>query len=265
MKDLDKHLLVIQEDNISEFDPLTATAVVGTAYLISSLSFFFYSVGEISRALKVDKTLSDRMNIITGEKGRWKVHIYPDPKSPNAFALGMGRHIFVTTGLLEILSKREVEAVLIHEIHHNKNKDAYKSLAYKHSFFYLVTFLALSTAAAFSLPLGILAFILLNKAINISHALVLGRRQEIKADKYTIQFGYEKDLISAFHKIDAVVEKMYRQKPCGNWCQLERKVSEMIDEHPSTKTRVETILKTSDKLGKQSIVKLKDKIARSFK
>ncbi|MFW9871766.1 MAG: M48 family metallopeptidase [Candidatus Thorarchaeota archaeon] len=263
MKNLDKYLDRIQEEKLTEIDPLIGTAVAGTAYLIGSLAFFLYSVREITRSLKVHKPLTERINMILSSGNHWVVHIYPHPM-PNAFALGMGRHIFVTQGLIKMLSQRELEAVLLHEVHHNKNKDTYKHMAYKHSFFYLITFLALSTSS-FSLPLGILSFIMMTKANNIAYALLIGRKMELKADKFSSKYGYGKDLISAFEKIDKEIERMYRKQSCGQWCQLERKVSDLIDEHPTTKKRVETILKKSDKLTKSNLVKLKDTIARIFK
>ncbi len=261
MTNLDRQLQQLQNDNLQEIDPLTGSAILGTGYLISVLTFFLYTAGDISRALKPDKKLSNRINLILGTKNYWIVHKYPE-KTPNAFALGMGRHIFITTGLLDFLIPREVEAVLLHEIHHNKNKDAYKSLAYKHSFFYLITFIALSIS---SFPLGILAFLLMIKANNILHARLLGRSQEIKADKFSVKYGYGKELISAFQKIDKIIQKIHSSKPCGKWCQFERKVSDIIDEHPSTKKRTEIILRSADKIKKMTFTRMKDYIMRIFK
>lgn len=54
-----------------------------------------------------------------------KVYIIDDP-APNAFATGRNpQHasVAVTTGLMEIMDKREVEAVLAHEISHVQNYD----------------------------------------------------------------------------------------------------------------------------------------------
>ncbi len=54
-----------------------------------------------------------------------KIYIIDDP-SPNAFATGRDpRHsaIALTTGLLEILNKQELESVIAHELTHIKNRD----------------------------------------------------------------------------------------------------------------------------------------------
>lgn len=54
-----------------------------------------------------------------------KVYIVPSP-SPNAFATGRNPShsaVAVTTGILDLLSKEELEGVLAHEIAHIKNRD----------------------------------------------------------------------------------------------------------------------------------------------
>ena len=59
-----------------------------------------------------------------------KVYIMNDP-SPNAFATGRNpktASVAVTTGLLEIMDKREVTAVLAHEMGHVKNYDILVSM-----------------------------------------------------------------------------------------------------------------------------------------
>jgi len=262
MNYLDTQLQVIQGEELTEFDPLTGTLAIGTGYLVGSLAFFFLLVGSMINSLKTDKPLTDKINAILNSGNRWVVHRFPD-KSPNAFALGMGRHVFVTDGLIKLLSERELEAVLLHEVHHNKNKDTYKQLAYKHSFFYLIAFLALSTN---SFPLAILVFLLLTRVNDIAHARLLGRRAEAKADRHAVEHGYAKDLISALEKIDNFVKQQMRKKPCGKICQIERKLSEMIDEHPTTKKRVELILRQADKLTKlKTFKRIKNTLVRIMK
>jgi heat shock protein HtpX len=54
-----------------------------------------------------------------------KVYVVRDP-APNAFAAGRDvrhGHVAVTTGLLEVMSRRELEGVVAHEIAHLKNRD----------------------------------------------------------------------------------------------------------------------------------------------
>jgi len=263
MTDLNKHLERIQED------PITVAGVVGTAYLLASFATLLFTAATMSSSLKVDKKLSRQMNKIMDSGNRWIVHEFPD-QSPNAFAFGFGRHIFMTTGLRRLLNQREVEAVLLHEISHNKNKDTYKSMAFRHSLFYLITFVGFSIAmATASFPLGFLAFILLINSSSIAEARIIGRRAEIRADDNAIRYGYGKDLASGLKKVDKIIDRMYASKKCGKFCQLERKVSDAIDEHPPIKKRIETILQKTEQLNKilksRNLQKIKNFLGVEFK
>jgi len=262
MDDLNTYLDYIQEDKLNEFDPFSMAAIVVTSKLVVTLAYFLFLAAAIRKSLKVDKDLSKRMNEILNSGDHWIVHNYPDA-TPNAFALGMGRHIFITDGLKSILTQREIEAVLLHEIQHNKGKDTYKHMAFKHSFYYLVTTLAL-TVSSVSYPLAILSFLILVKATNIAASRIVGRRAEIKADKFTVQYGYGKDLITSLEKIDKYMKKIYTSKPCGKFCQLERKISETLDEHPTTKARVEMILKSIEKTKDMSFPKIKEFVSKAL-
>jgi heat shock protein HtpX len=54
-----------------------------------------------------------------------KVYVIPDP-APNAFATGRNKHhaaVAVTSGLLQILNKTELEGVIAHELSHVGNRD----------------------------------------------------------------------------------------------------------------------------------------------
>ena len=67
------------------------------------------------------------MSIAAGLPVTPDVRIVDDP-SPNAFAAGIRpqtSYIGVTTGLLRVMPKRELEAVLGHEISHVRNRDTY--------------------------------------------------------------------------------------------------------------------------------------------
>ena len=73
------------------------------------------------------RRLVENVSIAAGLPVTPDVRIVDDP-SPNAFAAGIRpqtSYIGVTTGLLRVMPKRELEAVLGHEISHVRNRDTY--------------------------------------------------------------------------------------------------------------------------------------------
>jgi len=73
------------------------------------------------------RRLVENVSIAAGLPVTPDVRIVDDP-SPNAFAAGIRpqtSYVGVTTGLLRVMPKRELEAVLGHEISHVRNRDTY--------------------------------------------------------------------------------------------------------------------------------------------
>lgn len=246
--DIDKYLNQIQEDQIQELEPVTtAVLYIGTKLVILNFAMFLLMTYSLKKSMKVDKKLTKKINKIL-KKSKWIVHIVPD-KSPNAFAIG-GNHIFITTGLKKMLNEREVEAVLLHEVYHNKGLHIYKKMAYDYPLFYLMAAAAvyITVGTGGNFILGFMAFILMSKVAGIPYAISVGRRHESKADEYAIQFGYGRDLANALKKLEKQYLKLMAKKECGKICQLSEKIGEAIDEHPPIKKRIETILKKADKL-----------------
>jgi heat shock protein HtpX len=107
--------------------------VVGIAMLYALIEYFAAShiAMAISGGREIQKKdspelfrLVENLTITTGLPMP-KVYIIDDP-APNAFATGRNpQHamVAVTTGLLNIMDKRELEAVLAHEISHIQNYD----------------------------------------------------------------------------------------------------------------------------------------------
>lgn len=269
MSRFDKYLEEIQP--VQEMDPLTTVAVgtlaVGTLRLASNLISFLLITSALVKQIKVDPKQTKQLNnILKGSK--WVVHSYPE-KSPNAFAIG-GKHVFITTGLTKILNQKEIDAVLLHEVFHNKDLHIWKQFASDHSFFYLVVFVSLSIAFSTGLfYLGAVAFVLSNSLYRVLYNRLVGRKHEIKADEFAVKYGYGKELISALDKMEKIVQKMQSKKYCGNLCQVERKISDAIDEHPPFKKRVEMILRKTDELGKviksKNFAKIKKFVIGFFK
>ncbi len=119
-------------------DPYITWFVIGFAAIYALIQYF--AAGNLAMALngahEIQKKDSpelyrivENLCIATGLPMP-KVYIIDDP-APNAFATGRNpQHamVAVTTGLMEIMDKREIEAVLAHELGHVKNYDILVSM-----------------------------------------------------------------------------------------------------------------------------------------
>jgi len=91
-------------------------------------------VARMTHAIELDpdqlrplRRLVENVSIAAGLPTTPEVRIVDDP-SPNAFAAGLRpqtSYLGVTTGLLRVMPKRELEAVLGHEVSHVRNRDTY--------------------------------------------------------------------------------------------------------------------------------------------
>jgi heat shock protein HtpX len=114
---------------------LGIVALVGAAlYAFFALLSSRRMVASMTRAeqigpdqLKPLRRLVENVSIAAGLPVTPDVRIVDDP-APNAFAAGLRpqtSYLGVTTGLLKTMPKRELEAVLGHEISHVRNRDTY--------------------------------------------------------------------------------------------------------------------------------------------
>ena len=250
---IDYYLDKLREDtNLTEIEPMTmgiVAGLVGTGLVVGNLISFFMGVRAFKNSIKVDKKLSERINEILKSDNTWKVHIFPDV-APNAFAIS-GNDVFITTKLVNILTEREIDAVLLHEIYHNKDLHVWKKLAFDSAFTYLVVFVSVTTSLTLFIPLlGFIVAFLLREVGTAAYARMIGRRHEYKADEFAVQYGYGPELVSSLTKIEGWANKIKSSKKCEKWCQLERKISDAIDEHPPFKKRVEIILRKTNELNR---------------
>ncbi|MEK7548559.1 MAG: M48 family metalloprotease, partial [Patescibacteria group bacterium] len=105
---------------------LIALVQAGTAYFAGDKIALAVSGAKLADRQQFDQLhdLVENLAIATGLP-KPRVYIINDP-APNAFATGRNpKHsaVAVTTGLLELLDKRQLEAVLAHELAHVKNND----------------------------------------------------------------------------------------------------------------------------------------------
>jgi len=261
---IDKQLETIQQEKvIQEIDPVTV-GVVGSVLVVSNFILILFQSMAIAKQIKVDPTLTKRLNKILDHPEKYIVHIFKD-KSPNAFSMGFGKHIFVTSKLLKMLSSKEIDAVLLHEVYHSKSKHMYQDLAYTYTTWYLAVFVAFSIPII-SLPIVAIIFFIMTQLLDIPYRITVGRIHEYNADSYAAKQGYGDYLISAFKKLEGYGKTLAEKskKQCGTWCQVINKVDRALDEHPSDKKRIENILKVINKLKSASYGKIKDFVTKAW-
>ena len=115
-----------------DFSLLIVVAIVAFAYAI----FSWFSAGRIVAAVTGAKPANraeyprlyhvlETVAIAAGMPETPPVYVIDDP-APNAFAAGRSpkaAYVAVTTGLLSMMSERELEGVLAHELSHVRNRD----------------------------------------------------------------------------------------------------------------------------------------------
>jgi Zn-dependent protease with chaperone function len=219
-----------------EISPSTLMAILVFLQMIFMIAAMYFMS---KRSPKYEKIIQD----ITGET-RWKVRILP-VSEPNAMANAIGTSsIFITTGLVKIMTERELTSVMLHEVKHLRTLDSLQQLGARTSIIGFLFGLAIkfantnpSLSLAFTMY-AMIAVILLPTAVNVT----LGRWHETKADQYTVKFGYGQDFISALKKIEAWIKRQLARQKCGKICMLIRKVASSLDEHPEAKKRIEKVL-----------------------
>ena len=262
MKYLETKLNVIQE-----VEPIT-TITISTAIVISHLVTLLLVTSSIIKQTKVSKKYSKQINRILKSGNKWIVHIYASP-TPNAFSFGFGRHLFLTSTVVKILTDDEINSILLHEAYHSSKKHIVKELAYKYPFYYIVVFVIMnSVTSGIMFPLVFLAIFILDKVGDIAFDITIARRMEYNADSYAAKHGYGQELISALDKISNWIEAHTRKK-CGKWCQIIRTLDKVISDHPSYKKRVENILKHTTQLAKvlktKNFGKIKEFVIKMWK
>jgi heat shock protein HtpX len=114
---------------------LAVVALIGAAiYGIFALLRHRSIVSSLTHAREVDpesirplRRIVDNVSIAAGLPKTPEVRIVDD-QAPNAYAAGLrpeSSYVGVTTGLLRTMPKRELEAVIAHEVSHIRNRDTY--------------------------------------------------------------------------------------------------------------------------------------------
>ena len=187
-----------------------------------------------------------------------KVYIIEDP-APNAFATGRDpKHAIVaaTTGLLDIMDKSELEAVMAHEMSHVKNYDIRVSMIT----FGLVCLVGLISDIGLRLmyitddddrsPVG--AVIMLITAIFAPLAaslaqLAVSRQREFLADASAVNITRHPDgMISALKKLDEHARPMRHQNAAAEALYINSglkkgAIANLFSTHPPIEKRIERL------------------------
>jgi Zn-dependent protease with chaperone function len=246
MKKIDQYLEELQLPNIDSRIIMELIVVI----LGFALNIWFYYISS-KRNIHIETILKK----ITGRK--YYVRILKGVKEPNAFCFGgLGSSIFVTEGLIKIMTEREVIAVCLHESGHITNYDtitsgiiSLASLGFSHilltSCFKVLT---KSTGGPAKIICGIILVMIIVLIAKETPVLLLGKLHEYNADKNSSKYGYGKDLISALEKLEKWV-KEYKFKIYGEPTKFEKlitKIDQFLDVHPTTKHRIKQLLKNEE-------------------
>jgi len=209
-----------------------------------------------------------------------KVYVIDDP-APNAFATGLRPEkaaVAVTTGLMERMSRQELEGVIAHEVGHIRNRDtSYMTLVvmtvgavmvistlFVRVGVYAMYFMGSSGRrrkdgnAAALIGLALLAIGLIGFVIAIPFAMLLkaalSRRREVMADATAVELTRNPTGIrSALEKLeaDSAVVKTVSTSTAHLWIEspLERhrgtgflgSVGRLFNSHPPLSSRIETL------------------------
>jgi heat shock protein HtpX len=253
-----------------------AALVVAALMSIGSYWFSDKIALRVSRAVPADPTQYARLHnlveglCIAGGLPKPAVYVIDDP-APNAFATGRNPShaaLAVTTGLLDMMNRVELEGVVAHELSHIRNYDVLVSTI-------AVTMLGAITIIADlairmtwwnggrtrrdgdhdngSNPLAIVGFALLILAPIVGRLFqfALSRRREALADVSAVQMTrYPPGLISALEKLDAdcTVTHSASRATAHMWIEAPiarnegegrlSKFSRMFDTHPPLQERI---------------------------
>ena len=225
---------------------------------------------EASRAVNFDLyTIVENLSITAGLPMP-KVYIVDDP-APNAFATGRNKEhavVCVTTGLLSILNKPELEGVISHELSHVGNKDMLLSTVvvvlvgfitiladiFRRNLFFGGTRRDRDREGTGSILIIIgIVLSILAPLFAILIQLAISRKREFLADASgALLTRYPEGLASALKKIGEYSRPMLRQSsaiahlyisdPRGS--ALSRKIAGLFATHPPIEERIKALTGT---------------------
>lgn len=210
--------------------------------------------------------LVENLSITAGIK-KPSVYIIED-SSPNAFATGRNEEtacVAVTTGLLDLLEKAELEGVIAHEIAHITNRDILLSsvvvvlvgfVTLASDFFIRMSFFGgRDNRAGLIMTLVGIGLAILSPFAAMAIQLAISRRREFLADASgALLTRYPEGLANALKKIDKVASRtplaranhatahLYIESPFGGEDNKEGFLTKLFMTHPPTSERVTALM-----------------------
>jgi heat shock protein HtpX len=252
-------------------DSLLVVAVIGIVYGVFSYFASGSMVASMAGAHPVTKEQApelvrvvENVAIAAGLQRTPPVYIVDDP-APNAFAAGRDlehAYVAVTTGLLQLMDKRELEGVIAHEMGHIRNRDV-RLMTLATVMVGVIALLADMLIRAslwgggdrrrdnqnpiFAI-LAIVALIIAPIAASLIQ-LALSRRREYLADEASAEItGDPEGLALALRKLDQDPQQLrhlnratahlYIEAPLNKADGLSGALSGLFDTHPSLQTRI---------------------------
>lgn len=163
---------------------------------------------------------------------KYKLYYWDSSKSneDNAFVVSVfTHHVFISTTLIDKLSLKELEAVVLHEIGHIKNKHVLKKFMMESLGIFLtgiifILLLILNKLDIFSVSILIMIF-----ALFMGNDIRKNRKSEQEADMFVYSKGYGKDLMEALKKLN------YDKNS------NESKMNKVVSSHPSLNKRINNL------------------------
>jgi Zn-dependent protease with chaperone function len=225
----------ILEESLSFTFVITITSIF--IFLITVFSYIFESF-KFRKELRSKKELTEYSKELSKIVQEDITCYLIKSKVPNAFNCG-GNECYITTKLYDVLNRREIIAILLHEYGHYKEGYSYKLVGFNLTIGILVN--AILTTTIFLLTSFPIAPILLSMIFGSKIARWYSRKQEFYADKTAAQYGYSKELISGLKKIEVWMKKDVCKKLSKDKCDEYFEKLQEDSSHPAFKDRYDRI------------------------
>jgi Zn-dependent protease with chaperone function len=208
---------------------------------------------ELDRYGKLDKNMSDKVAKLVNDD---TVRVYSiKDKEYNAFNFGNSSLVY-SSGLASGITEEELTAVLLHEYGHYINKDSIKQNIVMgiSEFFRLNIVINLCIAVGINtieamhgriVGITFITYLLGNELgaafLKIFENMFFNRRHEYRADKFSKNLGYGKQLASALTKIENKIKELHCKNLTVEQCNILLKPS-VLDEHPETRKRIKVLI-----------------------